>query len=155
MRYTRDLQQKYHLENLDLHQLPIENVRDLGRIFDQIVCAGVLHHLPDPELGLRALRDVLGPQGAMHLMVYAAYGRAGIYLIKEYCRLLGIGTSEKDLRDLGATLKALPVDHPIAGVMRGARDFSNPDAVADALFHPIDRAYTVTIRLSLTRRAKL
>jgi hypothetical protein len=64
-------------------------------------------------------------------------------MIKEYCRLLGIESSEQDLRDLGATLKALPADHPIARVMRGALDFSNPDAIADALLHPIDRAYTV------------
>jgi hypothetical protein len=103
----------------------------------------VLHHLPDPDLGLRALREVLNPQGAMYLMVYAAYGRAGIYMIKEYCRLLGITSSDKDLRDLGATLKALPAAHPIAGVLRGALDFSDPDALADALLHPIDRAYTV------------
>jgi SAM-dependent methyltransferase len=143
LRYTRHLQQKYTLENLELHQLPIENVCELGRTFDQIVCTGVLHHLPDPNLGLRALRDVLKPQGALQLMVYAAYGRAGIYMIKEYCRLLGISFSDKDLRDLGATLKALPADHPIAGVMKGAMDFSNPDSLADALLHPIDRAYTV------------
>ena len=143
LRHTRDLKQKYNLENLELHRLPIENVGELGRTFDQIVCTGVLHHLPDPDFGLRALRDVLKPDGAMNLMVYAAYGRAGIYMIKEYCRLLGITSSEKDLRDLGATLKALPADHPISGVMRGALDFNNPDALADALLHPIDRAYSV------------
>ena len=74
---------------------------ELGRTFDQVVCTGVLHHLPDPDLGLRALRDVLRPQGAMHLMVYALYGRAGIYMMQEYCRLLGISSSDTDLRDLG------------------------------------------------------
>lgn len=143
LRHTRDLQQKHNLENLELHQLPIEDVGALGRTFDQIVCTGVLHHLPDPDAGLRALRDVLSPQGALHVMVYAAYGRAGIYMIKEYCRLLGLGSSEEDLRELGATLEALPTDHPIAAVMRSAKDFRHPDALADALLHPIDRAYTV------------
>ena len=79
----------------------------------------------------------------MHLMVYAPYGRAGIYMMQEYCRLLGISSSDDDLRDLGATLEALPADHPIASVMRGAMDFRHPDALADALLHPLDRAYTV------------
>lgn len=32
---------------------------------------GVLHHLPDPDAGLRALRDVLEVSGALQLMVYA------------------------------------------------------------------------------------
>ena len=115
----------------------------MGRSFDQIVCTGVLHHLPDPDAGLRALRDVLDPQGAMHLMVYAPYGRAGIYMMQEYSRLLGVTTSENDLRDLSGTLEALPPDHPIAGVLRRAGDFRQPAAVADALLHPQDRAYTV------------
>jgi hypothetical protein len=79
----------------------------------------------------------------MHLMVYAAYGRAGIYMMQAYCRLLGISDSEKDLRDLGATLEALPGDHPLGRAMRAAMDFGHPDALADALLHPLDRAYTV------------
>ncbi len=143
LRYTRDLQKKYDLKNLELRQLPIESVQELGCTFDQVVCTGVLHHLPDPDAGLRALRDVLRPQGAMHLMVYAPYGRAGIYMMQEYCRLLRIGASDEDLRELGATLEALPADHPIAGLMQKAIDFRHPDAVADALLHPLDRAYSV------------
>ena len=143
LRYTRDLQRKHGLRNLDLHRLAIEQVRELGKVFDQIVCTGALHHLPDPDTGLRALRSVLAPDGAMHLMVYAAYGRAGIYMMQEYCRLLGVGATEEELRDLGATIGALSSDHPIAGVTRRAKDFQNPDALADALLHPQDRAYTV------------
>ena len=38
---------------------------------------------------------------------------------------------------------ALSADHPIAGVVRRAKDFRDPDALADALLHPQDRAYTV------------
>ena len=143
LRYTRDLQRRYGLENLELHQLPIERVQELGCTFDQVVCTGVLHHLSDPDVGLRALRDVLRPRGAMHLMVYAPYGRAGIYMMQEYCRLLGISSSDKELRDLGVTLEALPDDHPIVDLMRGTKDFRHPDALADTLLHPVDRAYTV------------
>jgi len=93
LRHTRELQRKYKLDNLELHQLPIERVREIGRSFDLAVCTGVLHHLPDPNAGLQALRDVLRPSGAMRLMVYARYGRAGIYMVQEYCRLLEIGAS--------------------------------------------------------------
>jgi SAM-dependent methyltransferase len=143
LRHTRDLQRKYNLENLELHQLPIERVGELGRAFDMVICTGVLHHLPDPNHGLRALRDVLRPGGAMRLMVYARYGRVGIYMIQEYCRLLEIGASETDLRSLDAALKSLPKDHPISSLLRRSKDFWRPEAMADALLHPQDRAYSV------------
>src|SRR5271157_2956156 len=152
LRYTRDLQRKYRLQNLDLHRMAIEQVGELCQLFDQIVCTGVLHHLPDADLGLRSLRNVLAPSGAMHLMVYAAYGRAGIYMMQEYCRLLGVGASQEELRDLGAMIGALSSDHPIAGVSRRAKDFRNPDALADALLHPQDRAYIVVVRKQRTDR---
>jgi len=141
--HTRHLANRYRLDNLELHHLPVERVQHLRRSFDLIVCTGVLHHVPDPDLGLQSLREVLDRQGAMRLMVYAPYGRAGIYMMQTYCRMLGIGTSDKDLRDLGAGLDALPSDHPIATVLRKAKDFRRPDAMADALLHPSDRAFTV------------
>ena len=79
----------------------------------------------------------------MRLMVYARYGRAGIYMMQEYCRLLEIEASAADLRTLRAALEALPADHPISGLLRRSKDFWRPEAMADALLHPQDRAYAV------------
>ena len=90
---TAKLKRKHSIHNLELETLPVERAGELGRSFDHVVCTGVLHHLADPDAGLRALHDVLEPDGAMHLMVYAPYGRAGIYMLQDYCRRLGIGTS--------------------------------------------------------------
>ena len=42
--------------------------------FDYVDCCGVLHHLPDPAEGLRALLSVLAPGGGLGLMVYAPHG---------------------------------------------------------------------------------
>jgi len=79
----------------------------------------------------------------MSLMVYAPYGRAGIYMLQEYCRLLGIRLANGDLKDLGDTLRALPSIHPISPALRSALDFNHPDMLADAMLHPLDRAYSV------------
>ena len=64
--YTEQLKEKYELKNLEVHQLPLERVSDLGTSFDQIVCTGVLHHLADPDAGLAALRSALKPDGVMN-----------------------------------------------------------------------------------------
>ena len=143
VRCTEELKRKYKIENLELRQLPVERVADLGTGFDQIVCTGVLHHLPDPDAGLRALRDVLKPDGAMHLMVYAPYGRAGIYMLQDFCKRLGIRATDEGIRDLVAALSALPPGHPLENLLREAPDFRQEAALADALLHPQDRAYSV------------
>jgi SAM-dependent methyltransferase len=143
LRHTRELKRKYGLKNLQVRQLPVERAHELGRRFDKVVCTGVLHHLADPDAGLRALRGVLKPDGALYLMVYAPYGRSGIYMLQEYCRRLGVGRSEGDIEDLIAVLKTLPDRHPLAHVLREAPDMRRADALADALLHPRDRAYSV------------
>ncbi len=141
--HTNTLRGKYDLTNLEVHQLPVERVGDLGVTFDEIVCTGVLHHLANPDMALRALRDVLHPDGAMHLMVYAPYGRAGIYMLQEFCRRLGIQATDDKIRELIVALAALPAGHPLARLLHEAPDFRQEGALADALLNPQDRAYSV------------
>ena len=143
VRCTEELKRKYNLSNLQVYELPIERVSELETMFDQIVCTGVLHHLADPDAGLGALRGVLKPDGAMHLMVYAPYGRTGIYMLQEFCRRTGIHATDGEIRDLIGALGALPPGHPLENLLREAPDFRQEAAVADALLHPQDRAYSV------------
>ena len=143
VRCTEALKRKHKLNNLELRELPVERAGELGTSFDQIVCTGVLHHLADPDAGLAALRDVLKPDGAMHLMVYAPYGRTGIYMLQEFCRRVGIAATDDGIRDLVTALGALPRGHPLQILLREAPDFRHEAALADALLHPQDRAYSV------------
>jgi SAM-dependent methyltransferase len=152
---TEELKRKYDLKNLQVHQLAIEQVNQLGMRFDQIVCTGVLHHLPDPDVGLAALHDVLKLDAAMHLMVYAPYGRTGIYMLQEFCRRLGIGATDEGIRNIIAALRALPPGHPLEHILREAPDFRQEPALADALLHPQDRAYSVPQLFDFIRNGKL
>jgi len=155
VRCTEELKRKHNLQDLQVHQLPVERVSELGKSFDQIVCTGVLHHLPDPDAGLKALRDVLKPDGAMHLMVYAPYGRTGIYMLQEFCRRLGIHATDEEIRDLIGALRALPPGHPLENLLREAPDFQQEAALADALLHPQDRAYSVPQLFDFIKRGGL
>ena len=143
VRRTEELKKKYNLNNLEVHHLAIERVSELGMTFDQIVCTGVLHHLADPDAGLGALRSVLNPDGALQLMVYAPYGRTGIYMLQEFCRRIGLHATDADIQDLIGALSALPPGHPLQSLLAQAPDFRNEAALADALLHPQDRSYSV------------
>lgn len=153
--HSRALAEQCGATNLQIVELAVERAGELGERFDHIICTGVLHHLASPERGLRALREVLAPGGALTLMVYAPYGRAGVYLMQDYCRRLGIGSSPAELHDLVATLRELPEAHPLRMVLRSSRDFADDDAVADALLNPRDRAFSVPELLDLLGGAGL
>ena len=143
LEHTEALKRKYDLNNLETRQLPIENAGEINDQFDLIICTGVLHHLAEPEVGLRALRSLMQEEGAMYLMLYAPYGRTGVSMIQEYCRRLGIGTSRQEINDLTTVLKAMPQHHPLLSMLRGARDSANAEALIDALLNPRDRTYSV------------
>ena len=143
VRCTEELKRKYQLDNLEVRQLPIERARELETSFDQIVCTGVLHHLPDPDAGLATLRGLLQPDGAINIMLYAPYGRTGVYMLQQFCKRIGISATNVEIRDLIDALKALPPGHPLQNLLRETPDFRNEAALADALLHPCDRAYSV------------
>jgi SAM-dependent methyltransferase len=78
------LKDKHGLWNLELHLLPIEELPTLGLDFDLIVSTGVLHHLADPLVGMKALGGCLRQDGAIGLTLYAKNGRTGVELLNRF-----------------------------------------------------------------------
>jgi SAM-dependent methyltransferase len=147
------LKEKHGLDNLTLHHLRLEKVSSLGRSFDFIDVCGVLHHLPDPVIGLKALSRVLRPHGTIAVMVYGRYGRAGVYMLQEMFRLMGLGQGEADVATVKQTLAALPKRHAIHDYANRTRDMKYDAGLVDTFLHRQDRAYTVAECLDLVRQA--
>ncbi|WP_103764876.1 class I SAM-dependent methyltransferase [Roseovarius confluentis] len=112
--------------------------------FDYIDCCGVLHHLPDPDAGFRALRTALAPGGGMGFMVYAPYGRSGVYPLQEAFAALYADTPPKDrLKAARQVMENLPAGHPFKS-NPNLNDHKSGDAgFYDLLLHSTDRAYDV------------
>ncbi|HET6602601.1 MAG TPA: class I SAM-dependent methyltransferase [Xanthomonadaceae bacterium] len=144
---TGTLVHRHGLGNLQLEQLPVEQARELGeQRFDLVVSSGVIHHLPDPGAGLRALHEVTRPGGSLYLMVYAPHGRDAIYYLQDLCRQLGIRPdtiTDSDLDGLRAMLDALPACHPLWHRKALFPDLGQVAELVDYLLHPIDRPYTL------------
>lgn len=141
--------------NLEHHQIPLEEAASLGRTFDYICCAGVIHHLADPSLGLRALGEVLRPEGAMMVMVYARYGRHGIYMLQELCRSLGLSINELDAAKAQKLLARLPERHPFRMVYGSQIPNISLEEVTDMVLNPRDRSYRVQDVRALVQEAGL
>ena len=114
------LKDKHGLFNLELNLLPIEELPSLGRDFDLIVSTGVLHHMADPQVGMNAVASCLRPDGAMGIMLYAKYGRAGLELLQQFFRDLGLGQNESSIATVRETLSLLSPDHLVQPYLKMA-----------------------------------
>lgn len=112
--------------------------------FDYIDCAGVLHHLPDPQAGFAALSDALAPAGGLGAMVYAPYGRTGVYPLQGALAALTAGEApERQVALAKDVLKHLPKTNWF-GLNRFVNDHRVSDAgLYDLLLHARDRPYDV------------
>lgn len=149
------LKERHGLKNLTLHHLPVEQAGSLGMTFDYISCHGVLHHLPDPGAGLRALRDVLRKEGIVAVMLYGKYGRAAVYPFQELFRLLGLGQTAGDVAIVKETLGALLPDHPLRWYLKRATDLNSEAGLVDTFLHCRDRPYSARDCAALVRDAGL
>jgi len=154
--HERFLQERHGLTNLrlfrgDLRELPtlLDKLGDApalgasGGGFDAIVCSGVLHHLADPDEGLRALAGVLAPGGALSLMLYGATARAGVYMVQDALRRLRVPQTADGVAFARRLVEQLPARHAVRSYVDAAAELKHDSAFVDTFLHPQDRAYTV------------
>jgi hypothetical protein len=131
------------------------DVGQLAETFDLVVCSGVLHHLEDPDKGLRALAEVIAPGGVFVGMVYATAWRTGVYMLQEAFRRLGIGQDSDGVAFVRETLKQTPPWHFVRLYAANAAELKHDAAVVDTFLHTQDRSYTVSQVLALVEGAGL
>ena len=153
--HNRYLKDKYSLKNLELHLLPIEDVPSLDKKFDLIVSTGVLHHMAEPKVGMKALADCLRPDGVAAIMLYARYGRTGVELMQAIFRELGLEQNEESLSMVKEATNSLSPSHPLQSYISIAPDLKFDAGMVDTFLHGRDRSYTVEDCLDLVDSAGL
>lgn len=157
--HTNRLRDRHSLGNLEVRQMSLLDIARLNRSFDLIVSTGVLHHLPDPDAGLRALADVLDVRGSMAIMLYGTTGRAGVYLVQDILRRLGAGPDAEGVRIARELLKSVPSYHYLISTTgklpNDLTDDVGDAGLVDMLLHPQDRAYSVPEIMAFVEAAGL
>ena len=141
--HHRSLKDRYDLANLELHQLPIEDVASLDRDFDLIITTGVLHHMADPAAGMRALGGLLRPDGVLAVMLYASYGRIGVQMMQSVFKDLGLQQDEASLDVVRDAIGQLGPLHPLASYLQIAPDLGDDAGVVDTFLHGREEAYSI------------
>ena len=142
----------YKIDNVEIREMSLLDLtpETFGK-FDFINCAGVLHHLEDPPLGLKTLNSVLEDDGFMNIMVYAKYGRTGVYQMQDLLKMVNRDVDELDYKT------KLERYHRIYPKLQQGNWFKKSEhfggigdhisqgdnGVIDLLLHHQDRAYTI------------
>ncbi|MEG4226655.1 class I SAM-dependent methyltransferase [Microcoleus sp. N9_B2] len=82
---------EYHgFRNVEFHALSIENLPRLGLEFDLINNDEVLYLLPDPVVGLQAMKSVLKPEGIIRTNLHSYFQRASFFRSQKLWQLMGL-----------------------------------------------------------------
>jgi len=133
---------------LDLH---------LSNEYRLIVSTGVVHHLHDPQLGLKNIYNYLSADGLLYTWFYHSFGEFHRLLDRELARLLW-GTEQSDFQEGISILEELDLKLPAEqyGTKTSAPaevDISQLSINADAYLHPIVNAYRFHEAIEMFRQA--
>jgi SAM-dependent methyltransferase len=133
---------------VEFHNLSLFDVDQLPGQFDLINSVGVLHHTPDPILGIQALAGKLAPGGLMHIFVYGELGRWEIKLMQQAISMLQ-GDQRGDYQDgvkIGREVfAALPATNRLVKreQERWAIENHQDECFADMYVHPQEIDYNI------------
>jgi hypothetical protein len=88
-------------------------------------------------------------------MLYAQYGRTGVYLLQSLFRDLGLGQDEVSLRMVKEAISMLSSEHLVQSYFKMAPDLQYDAGLVDTFLHGRDRAYTVEDCIDLVTSAGL
>lgn len=122
------------IEHIEFALADILELGSLGRQFDLIDAAGVLHHLQSPEQGLAVLRQALVPHGILRIALYSERARQSVVACRAHIAEAGYPATDDGIRRLRQHVLALPAAHPARGVARFS-DFFALQECRDLVFH--------------------
>jgi SAM-dependent methyltransferase len=148
------------IKNIKFIHDSILNIPDLGLgKFDYINCSGVLHHLESPQTGLKILKDALTERGGMEIMIYAKYGRTGVYQVQDIMRIINENVTNRaeEVMNGKIVMNSLPSSN---WYVRGQDLLADHIAFGDIglydmFLHKQDRAYSIPEMYEFVKNAGL
>ena len=136
---------KYNIDNVDIQLKSLYKVKGS---YDFITCAGVLHHLQNPDKGLNKLKSVLKDDGGILLMLYGKVGRTAVYQMQELMRTVNYPGNKdfpEQIERFKEIFKKLPRTNWLKRSEMLIADYKVNDAgIVDEFLNVQDEAYTIT-----------
>ena len=139
--YGARMARRLGIGNVRFLQGDLLDVDSLDERFDAILASGVLHHMGDPEAGLRALAGVLRPGGAIRVGLYSEHARQLLTTARAVAEADGRDGSPEGIR--GFRREVVDGDETrLQGLLRSP-DFYTVSSCRDLVFHVHERRFTI------------
>ena len=139
--YAKRKTEELGLQNIDYMQADILDLSKLGRQFDVVESAGVLHHMDDPVAGWRVLTDCLKTGGLMKVGLYSELARQNIVKMRQEISKAGIGSSNEEMKSFRAMIMNSDQNHHKR--ILNTSDFYSLSELKDLLFHVQEHRFTI------------
>ncbi len=141
------------VENITFGQADILKLGELDRRFDLIECCGVLHHMKEPEAGLKVLLSLLKPGGYMKIALYSEIARRAVADLRAKIAGDNIDTSRRGLQRFRYDLQFQ--ENEIYKNTSVYNDIYSASAFRDLLLHVQEHRFTILQLRSLLDKYSL
>ncbi|MGL4622998.1 MAG: methyltransferase domain-containing protein [Chroococcidiopsis sp.] len=98
---ARERLQYHGFENIEFHALSIEELPSLNQQFDYINNDEVLYLLPDPVVGLQAMKSVLKPDGIIRTNLHSYIQRSTFLDVQKAFKVMGLMDENPQEMEIG------------------------------------------------------
>lgn len=137
--YGKRIAEENNIKNIEYIQGDILDIKKINRKFDLIHCTGVLHHMKDPEKGLKSLVDVLETDGFMQLAYYSEISKK---YLEPYRKMIKDNKYTSEITDI-RKFRSQIINSPDKMEIHRTVDFYNLSMLKDLLFHPQEKFYNL------------
>jgi 2-polyprenyl-3-methyl-5-hydroxy-6-metoxy-1,4-benzoquinol methylase/tetratricopeptide (TPR) repeat protein len=109
--------------------------------FDEVECMGVLHHMQNPEAGLKQLVRLLKPGGRLTLGLYSEIARHEVVNMRDIILEKGFASDPEGIRACRDYVAA--TQDEMFRLLKVSPDFFTVSACRDLLFHVQEIRYTI------------
>lgn len=139
--YAKWSADRFGVENIRFGQGDLLKLDEIGEEFDVIESVGVLHHMSEPEAGLKSLLKYLKPNGYLRLGLYSDISRELIAFLRENTDIDDVELSPKGIREYRHTLQLHMPN--LYRRISGSKDFYTVSALRDLILHVQEHRFTL------------
>lgn len=150
---------QYHgFKSAEFYVASVEDLRGFDRRFDYINCDEVLYLLPDPIIGLKAMKSVLKTDGIIRTNLHSSINRACYYRAQELFRLMGLmdnNLGQREIERVETTMSSLKNEVRLKAEAWGPEYEGNPAEILANHLLQGDKGYTIPELFSALKDAEL